>query len=114
MNPTFYIKEGDRLPAITGTVKDGDGVEVNLTGCTAKFIMSLVPGGTPVVNAAASILAGIPPVGYPCRLSYAFLAGETDVSATYYAEFEVTFPGGVLETFPNNGYISVVIGKDLG
>lgn len=109
MNAIFYIKEGDRLPAITGTVRDGDGNIVSLAGATAKFIMSKTPGGTPVVNAAASIIA--PATGG--RVTYAWTALDTATAGTYYAEFEITFPGGVLETFPNGGYITVIIGTDL-
>ena len=110
MNPVFYIKKGDRLPAFTGIVKDGDGVIVNLTGCTAKFIMSKIPGGIPVVNASATIVP--PPTSG--QVSYAWGATDTATAGTYYAEIEVTFPGALLETFPNDGYATVIIGTDLG
>lgn len=109
MNPVFFIKEGDRLPNITGTVRDGDGEIVILTGCTVKFIMSRTPGGTPVINAAAALIA----LGVTGRVTYAWGAADTTTAGTFYGEFEITFPGGLLETFPNGGYITIIIGTDL-
>jgi hypothetical protein len=40
--------------------------------------------------------------------------GETDAAGFYQAEFEVTYQDGKRETFPNNGYISLLIQNDLG
>ena len=110
MNPIFYIKKGDRLPAITGTCRDGDGVVISLAGATVKFVMSRTPGGTPVVNAAAAVVA--PATGG--RVTYAWAAIDTAVAGIYYAEFEVTFPGALPLTFPSDKYITVIIGTDLG
>lgn len=109
MNPVFYIKKRDRLPVIVGTVKDGNGVIVNLTGATAKFIMSATPGGTPLINAVATILAP----ATAGRVKYDWLAADTLTPGTYYGEFEITFPGPLLETFPNSGWITIVIQIDL-
>ena len=41
-------------------------------------------------------------------------AWETDTAGVYRAEFEVMYNDGRLETFPNDGYISIQILSDLG
>ena len=40
-------------------------------------------------------------------------AGETDATGVYRAEFEVLYDDGKVETFPNDGYISVQILENL-
>jgi hypothetical protein len=40
--------------------------------------------------------------------------GDTDTAGTYWAEFEVTFGDGRVETYPNRGYLTVNIEPDLG
>ena len=46
-------------------------------------------------------------------MQYIWDAADTATVGSYQAEFEVTFAGGAVETFPNNGYIRVEITDDI-
>jgi len=98
----FTIKRGDTSPSIAFDLMSG-GAAVDLTGAAVKFIMANK------INAAATIedaVAG--------TVRYDWQAGDTAVTGAFKAEFEVTFPGGLVETFPNAEYILVEILADLG
>jgi hypothetical protein len=105
----FYIKQNDTSPAIRAVLKDGDGVPINLDGATVRFHMRPIGETTVTVDAAASVVspssAGI--------VEYSWDAGDTDAIGSFKAEFEVTYSDNTIETFPNNGYISVVITGEL-
>jgi hypothetical protein len=46
-------------------------------------------------------------------VEYSWQAGDTDTAGTYYGEIEVTYGDATVETFPNNGYFTVIIKEDL-
>ena len=79
---------------------------VDLTGATATFLMSTRPGQPATVNAPAVIAYG--------ALEYHWQHGDTAAAVMHYGEFEVVFPGGAIETFPNDDYIRIDIRPDLG
>lgn len=105
----FYIKQNDSSPSLRVSIKDGDGDAINLTGASVRFHLVAVGETTPVIDAPANIvvpeIAGI--------VQYDWESSQTSVVGSYKGEFEVTFPGGSVETFPNSGYISVVVTKEL-
>lgn len=105
MRESFYIKRGDTSPsllyAITPTTTD-------LTGATARFNMR--KGSTVKVSRAAAVI--VTHTGTP-TVRYDWLAADTDTAGEYEAEFEVTYAGGAVETFPNSTYIPVVISGDI-
>lgn len=106
----FTIKRNDRLPELEVICKDADGNVVDLTAAdSAKFLMKATNGSTPKVDAAATITS--PSAG---RIKYSWAASDTDTAGTYNGEFEVSFPGPKLETFPNSEYIAITIVADLG
>jgi hypothetical protein len=95
-------------------VKDGDTV-VDLTGKTVKFVMRLLEcadgpspkDGSVVINADAVVVdaaAG--------AVRYDWADGDTDVEGLYRAEFKVT-TGSRVATYPDQGYLTVVIGHAL-
>lgn len=110
MATDFTIKRGDRLPEIGSILKDADDVVVNLTGCTVLFIMKNKATAEVVITEPADII-GAATAG---TVHYAWAEGDTDVEGTYQGEWEVTFPDGRPETFPNNRYIQIKIVVDLG
>ena len=108
-NLPWPLKEGDTSPAFKGTLKDGAGVVVDVTGSTVVFSMVNEAGGEPVIDeAAATILDGQGGV-----VAYAWQAGDTDRPGIYLAEFKVTFADLTVATFPNDGYRRIKIGDDI-
>lgn len=104
----FYIKQNDTSPNLRAILKDGDEVAVNLTDATINFHMRTIGGTTAVVDASASIVDAVNGI-----VQYVWDAADTATVGSYQAEFEVTFAGGAIETFPNNGYIRVEITDDI-
>ncbi len=113
---TFQIKRNDRLPSLTATLKQGVGTTseaaIDLTTATSvKFIMkdAQTPGGTAKVAAAAVVVT--PASG---TVKYNWAAGDTDTPGTFSCEWEITFPGPLLQTVPSSSYDTVKIDVDLG
>ena len=105
---TFYIKQNDTGPAMLATLQDANGTAVNLTGANVRFHMQSINGGSPVVDAAATIVTAASGL-----VRYNWLAADTGTVGTYQAEFEVTYADTSIETFPNDGYIAVQIINDI-
>jgi len=107
---TFYIKKGDTSPDIQTILRDVNNNPVNLTGASYVFIMRKKFDGDVKINETAT-LVGPPSNG---TLKYIWDVGDTDEAAFYDVEWEVTFAGGAIETFPNSTYDEVKIYEDLG
>ena len=102
------IKRGDTRNCIKAILKDASGDPVNLAGCSVKFHMALLRQPA-IVSRAVHIEdaeAG--------EVWVVWVPGETDSTGIYRAEFEVMYQDGRRETFPNKGYISLLIQDDLG
>lgn len=107
---TFYIKRGDRLPAIEmalerpSTTDANAWVAADLTGTTIAFQMRPTAGGS-LITGSASIVspatAGI--------VRYFWGPSDTAAAGEYYAEWQVEFPDGKTETFPNRDHLLVVV-----
>lgn len=104
---TINIKKGDRLPAVTATLRAA-GAAVNLTGGAVKFIMRSKGGGTVKVNAACVLVT--PASGI---VRYDWALADTDTPGLYDAEFQFTDAGGLRQTFPNDGHLEVLVQPDL-
>lgn len=104
----FFIKQNDTSPALQATLKDGLGAVVDLTGASIRFHMRKTGDTTAKVDAAAVIENADNGLVY-----YSWVAADTDTIGSYEAEFEVTFTGGEIETFPNNRFIEVEITDDI-
>lgn len=104
----FYIKQNDTSPAIAGALKDADGNAVNVSGSTIKFNMRSRGGAVKIDEGSGAVVSGV-----SGTVKYVWQAGDTDTAGTYEAEFEVTYTDATKETFPNNGYISVVITPEI-
>ena len=105
----FYIKQNDTRPAIAANLTDANAAAVNLTGATVKFSMRVEPAGTVKVNAATATIddaeAG--------QVSYNWTASDTNTADDYEAEFQVTFAGGAVQTFPGRNWIAVNVIADV-
>jgi hypothetical protein len=100
----FYIKRGDRGPSLQATLVDHSGNAINLTSASAvKFKMAqIVDAAAVVVSASAG------------TVRYDWALDDTRVAGTYNAEFEIEWSDGRKQTVPNDGYLTVEVGRDLG
>ena len=106
MSETFYIKTGDTSPSIIYALTP---TSVDLTAATVRFSMRSRAGVLVINRANATIVtATVAPT-----VRYDWQAGTTDAEGFYQAEFEVTYAGGAIETFPNFGFIGVAIADDI-
>jgi hypothetical protein len=104
----FVIRKGDRLPELQATLTDEDGDAVNLTGLVVKFHMRPARGGAAKVDAAATLVT--PASGI---VKYAWAAIDTDTADRFVGEFEVAYGDGRKQTYPNPGYLSILITDEL-
>jgi hypothetical protein len=104
---TFTIKKNDNLPVLSAVLKDGDGVEIDMTGATVVFRMRRADGTQHIykVNAAASFVTD----GSDGAVEYEWQAGDLDTPGDYLGEFVITFGGGDVQTVPNDDYIRVKV-----
>jgi hypothetical protein len=105
--PDFSLKQHDRKPSIAATLTL-DGVAVNLTGASVKFIMATAPGATPKVSATAVIVNAA-----TGQVRYDWLSANTDTVGIFDAEWEVTYSDTTKQTFPTLTYLTVNIIADL-
>ncbi|MEY3308860.1 MAG: hypothetical protein RLZZ413_2898 [Pseudomonadota bacterium] len=105
MTETFYIKRGDTSPSIRLSLEPAT---VTLIGAEVTFQMRL-RGGAQVIDAPAVIesLLGTPTVRYDWRPS------DTATAGLFEAEIRVRYANGLIETFPNSGFVLVRIGEDV-
>jgi hypothetical protein len=106
--PDWYVKANDTSPAIAYQLKDGTGAVVVLTGASVKFMMYAPGGAAAKVNAAATIIDAL--LG---KVSYTPTASNTDTPGDYLGEWQVTFAGGAIETFPNSDHLKIRVRQDL-
>ena len=106
--PDFYWKQGDTAPAIAEQLFDGTGTAVNLAGASVKFMMQ-GPGDAAVkVNATATITDDA-----TGKVSYTPSSTDTNTPGDYLVEWQVTFSGGAIETFPNSDWQKVRVKDDI-
>lgn len=100
------IKRHDTRTAVKATLKSPSGSPVDLTG--ADVIFTMAKYGVLLANRAADILDAT-----TGQVAFIFTEEETTETGAMLAEFEVTYPDGSVETFPNKGYIEINIEADL-
>lgn len=104
----YFVKIGDVGSTIEETLLDKDGAGVNLTGGTVLFVMQQ-HGSTAVLGGTAVLVNG----GTVGEVRYDWRAADLAVAGHYRGEWQVTYSGGAIETFPQDGYIGVVVRDDL-
>lgn len=103
----FSIKQNDTSPSLQATLRDAALDPINLTGAAVRLHMKSVDG-TLKVDRPMTVVT--PTQGV---IQYNWQTGDTDTVGTYYVEFEVTYPGDSVETFPNNGNKTVSVVRSL-
>ena len=94
----YYIKQGDTGLLIRSFCEDATGTPVDITGATVKFHMTNINGSATGALNASGTNENATSTG---RVSYTFTAGQTANAGLYIAEWEITFGGGAIQTFPN-------------
>ena len=103
---TFYIKRGDTLFFLEYILEGPTGL--NLTGASVLFKMRNRNGAVVFSRAATVAVA----TGNP-TVRYVWQAGDTTTAGLFEGEFEVTFSGGQIKTFPDPGFIPIRISEDI-
>jgi len=103
----FNIKQNDTSPSLQATLKDANNNRISLAGATVRFHLKALDG-TIKVDAAMTITDDTGGV-----VQYDWQAGDTDTAGSYYAEIEVTYNDGAVETFPNNQNLAISIRPEL-
>lgn len=105
----FYIKEGDSAPLITATLKNPDGSNFSLNDVSGvDIIVAGARGGDNIINDRVDIVDKDEGV-----VRYRFDSTDTSTYGRYRVEFQVEYDGGVVETFPNDGYHTIMIQRNL-
>lgn len=107
MRYEFNLKRGDTAPSILYALLP---VDTDLSGATVRFSMSKNDDGAVKINRAAAVV--VTATGTP-TVRYDWQPADTDEAGFFSAEFEVTYSGGAVETFPNSGHIPVTISPDI-
>lgn len=105
----FRIKTNDTSPKLAVTLEDANGNAIDIIGNNGvRFHMKAFGATSLKVDAPMTVRdAEIGAVQYP------WVASDTDTAGTYYGEVEVTYADNTVETFPNNGYFTVIVKEDL-
>lgn len=104
MKEVFNIKRGDTSPGIRYKLSPPT---VDLNGASVSLQM-MDSGGVTVLDRSADIFSVNPPI-----VEYGWQVGDTDNVGWYRAEWKVTYGDGSVETFPNKGYITVRVNRDV-
>ena len=103
MSADFTIRQNDTGPIFASTLKNPDGNPENLTAATVTFEMRHQATGTLVTGACAIVNASLG------QVAYHWVAGNTALPGWYYALFSVTYSGGLVETYPNDKFMTVLV-----
>jgi len=107
----FYVRQGDRLPALRATLKDQTGAAVDLSGAIVVFSMRHKLTRVIKVNNAATV--AVTPISGVYE--YQWAAIDTDTAGDYLGEFEATYiASGKTLTFPNSSDIAISIRSEMG
>lgn len=107
----WKIKRGALSPPYRIVLRQANKQPIDLSGCTATFLMRLRGADDPTVEAPMTILQeGDALTGINVGMAqYQWVTGDTDVSGIYDVEAEVIDPGGNPLRVPNDSYLELQI-----
>lgn len=109
MSASFYIKQNDTAPSIEAALSDSNGrVKSMANASVVRFHMQDENGNLLVEDGVGTIVN--PTKGI---VAYEWQPGDTANTGIHSAEFEIQYTNGQIETFPNTGYIKVIIKDEL-
>ena len=105
----YFLKTGDDGLTIRTICQDATGAAVDLSGASVAFHMAPINGsGTPAI-AAAGVNENSTATG---QVAYTF-AAPINQAGLYLGEFEITFGGGAIQTYPNGSYILIAVSEQV-
>jgi hypothetical protein len=105
----FRIKTNDTSPKLAVTLEDASGNAIDITGNNGvRFHMKAFGATTLKVDAPMTVTSASGGI-----VQYPWVGADTNTAGTYYGEVEVTYADNTVETFPNNGYFTIIIKEDL-
>lgn len=109
MAASFYIKQNDTAPSIEAILTDSNGKVRSMADASAvRFHMKSEQGVILIEDGVGSVTSAA-----KGKVSYVWQDGDTSNTGIHNAEFEVEYNNGQIETFPNTGYIRVIIKDEL-
>jgi len=108
----FHIKKNDLEPSLRVQLLDGtspittldDADSMRILIRNRKLGLKVDQPVTPVSPQTGDNIGWV---------EYAWVLGDTDTAGEFNAEVEVTWPGARPQTFPADGYFTVIVTKDL-
>ena len=107
--PTFFIKQNDTRPTLDAALRDDRDRPVDIAGATVVFHMRNAADDTVVISSGS---VGVLSTARG-EVRYTWVAADTATAGNFEGEFQVTFAGGSVQTFPNDEYIKIVITDDV-
>tara|TARA_R110001599_G_scaffold162420_1_gene351680 strand:- start:236 stop:568 length:333 start_codon:yes stop_codon:yes gene_type:complete len=109
MSDNFYIKQNDTAPSLEVVLTSSSGRAKPMTEASSiAFNMSTEAGVNIVSLGTGTIVNSVKGI-----VAYTWQTGDTSNTGIHNAEFQVTYNNGQIETFPNSGYIKVIIKGEL-
>lgn len=106
----FNIKQNDTSPILAKELLDALQQQIPLTG-SETVVFSMRVAGPDVT--AMKINRRPSSIQLPNIVIHTWQAGDTNTPGHYWGEFEVTYGDGTIETFPNSGYLDILIDPQL-
>jgi hypothetical protein len=106
---SFYIKKGDRLPALEVQLLGSDRQPLNVSTATVTFRLRAKNGTTLKASGTCSKPNG----GADGVVRFSWGVSDTDTAGTFEGEFSCDYSGSP-QTVPSNGYVTIIIDETLG
>ena len=94
--PDHYLVQNDSGTLVQEQLLDRLGVPVDLTGASVKYMLWFPGAAAALVNAAATIVGS----ATNGTVSFTPTATHTAASGDALEEWQVTYAGGLIQTFP--------------
>jgi hypothetical protein len=107
----FYLKQNNTARPFVAVLRDDEG-PVDLTDATVLFVMQQSGESEAKVSAEGEVDPD--QTANKGKVKYSWASEDVDTAGTFLAEWVVTFDGGRVQSFPNEGQLVVEITPALG
>ena len=107
----YTVKRNDTAKTMPATLKDVDDVVVNLTDATIVWSMRGKSDRVLKVDQKSASIVNSP--GTDGKVEYTWAAADVDLSGEFEGEWQVTFSGGKIQTYPNDRHAQVRVVDDI-